>query len=167
MGSVVGRHLAGRGGYGAPTGVRAATRQAVDVTRQEVVRAARYVRSGSRSELRVQLHPPELGRMKLEIEMRDGVLEVRIRVENPDVRAAIQNELSDLDRALKEAHVDVSRFEVGDYHPGQDEERRETADGNGPVDASHLGADDLDEPLGERSVGWVRISESGRMDCLV
>ncbi|GAF67639.1 unnamed protein product [marine sediment metagenome] len=105
--------------------------------------------------------------MKVEIAMRDGALEVRIRVENPDVRATIQNELPDLDRALKETHVDVSRFEVGDYHPGQDEERREAANGNGPVDGSYLGADDLGEPLRERSVGWVRISESGRMDCLV
>ncbi len=105
--------------------------------------------------------------MKVEIAMRDGALEVRIRVENPDVRVTLQNELPDLDRALKEAHVDVSRFEVGDYHPGQDEARRQTANGNGPVDASPLDADDPGEQLGERSVGWVRISESGRMDCLV
>jgi flagellar hook-length control protein FliK len=136
-------------------------------THSEVVRSARMIRTNTRSELRVQLDPPELGRMKVEVEMRDGNLEVRIRVENPEVRTAIRNELADLERGLKSAQVDVSRFEVGDYQSDAGGERYQTAPRQRPYGSAAGSAADHAPYHSGTEDGWVRISATGRMDCLV
>lgn len=149
-----------------PEVVRGAAQEALRATESEVIRAARYIQTRTRSEVHVQLHPPELGRMKVSVEMREGQVEVRIQVENPEVRDAIRNELANLDRALREAQVDVSRFEVGDYYQGPGGDRQEAALPD-PYGARREGGAHLRQPAAAAEVGWVHISDSGRMDCLV
>ncbi len=154
------------GGEAAPAEFRAAVASAVQQTESHVVRNAQYIQSGGRSEVRLQLDPPELGRMKVEIELRDGDLEVRIRVENPEVREAIRGQLQSLERSLRDVHVEVSRFDVSDYHAGQ-----RNSSGGGWHSAPSSGGDlppyDGQGLAEVEEGGWVRISETGRMDCLV
>jgi len=150
-----------------PAHVRTEAGRALHWTRSRIVQAAQYLQGNGRTELRLRLNPPELGRMKVEIEMREGMLEVRMRVEDPQVRDIIRNEVQNLDRALKDMDVDVSRFDVSDYRQGserqgwgsQDERTTGSEYGGEAVELGELEKVDED--------GWVRITESGGMDCLV
>lgn len=140
-------------------------RRVANEVRSEVIRRVQYVQRNGRSEMRLQLQPPELGRIRLEVEMREGRVEVRMRVENPDVRAAMDRQLHSLDRALRQAEVDVSRFELTDYQSGR-------WCGGGETDGHEFGntypraggAPDEDPSVGE---GWARIGESGSVDCMI
>ena len=154
-------------GNASPAEFRSAVTRAMQHTESHVVRNARFIQSGGRSEVRLELDPPELGRMKLEVELRNGGIEVRLRVENPDVREAIRGQLQSLDRSLRDAHVEVNRFDVSDYSAGQ---RGGSASGGrqeGPAQGSDLqGLESVEIPPSDDG-GWVRISETGVMDCLV
>jgi len=153
---------------GAEQNARASLGQAIDRARPELVRAAQYIRSGGSTEVRLQLEPPELGRMKVEIQMKEEITEVRIGVENAEVREAMRSELPGLERLFREAQVEVGRFVVGDYtpeHGGQGAagtREHGWSAGEGPGTPAEAGASE-----GNRETGWVRISESGHMDCLV
>ncbi|KPK64317.1 MAG: hypothetical protein AMK73_04695 [Planctomycetes bacterium SM23_32] len=133
--------------------------------RAQVVQEARYLHRNGRSEMTVRLHPPELGRMKVDVQMRDGRLEVRIRVENAEVRETLRSELTGLDRSLRDAQLDLARLEVSDYQAGS-QERRDgllnewEAPGRG-MQPSQSGAD------AAGPAGWAVFSESGGVDCLV
>ncbi|GAG14918.1 unnamed protein product, partial [marine sediment metagenome] len=60
--------------------VRRAARQAVARLRAEVVRDAQFIQRNGTCEIRVQLHPPELGRIRVTIQARHGKLEVKMKV---------------------------------------------------------------------------------------
>jgi flagellar hook-length control protein FliK len=150
-----------------PEQVRTEAGRALHWTRSRIVQATQYLQGNGRTELRLQLNPPELGRLRLEVEMREGTLEVRIRVEDAQVREVIRSEMQSLDRALKDMDVDVSRFDVSDYRQGSD--RGGWGSREGLPGGSGFGGEGLE--LGEleeiEEAGWVRITESGGMDCLV
>lgn len=154
-------------GNASPAEFRSAVTRAMQQTESHVVRNARFIQSGGRSKVRLELDPPELGRMKLEVELRNGGIEVRLRVENPDVREAIRGQLQSLDRSLRDGHVEVNRFDVSDYNAGQ---RGGSASGGwqeGPAQGSdHLGLERVEIRPSDDD-GWVRISGTGVMDCLV
>jgi len=100
---------------------------------EEVVRHARFAEKQKRSEITVQLEPPELGRMKVVIAREEGKLNVHINVENPEFRNALRGELPELERSLRESHgwsgkTDVSDFDHGEGRQDQapSEQRRTT-----------------------------------------
>ncbi|MFO7956033.1 MAG: flagellar hook-length control protein FliK [Candidatus Brocadiia bacterium] len=150
-----------------PEPVRTEAGRALHWTRSRIVQATQYLQGNGRTELRLQLNPPELGRMRLEVEMREGTLEVRIRVEDAQVREVIRSEMQNLDRTLKEMDVNVSRFDVGDYRQGSDQGGWSSR--NGLPGGSGFGGEGLElgELEGFEEAGWIRITESGGMDCLV
>jgi len=146
--------------------VRAVAARTASEVGAQIIQRAQYVRQNGRSTVRMQLNPPEMGRIRLAVEMRAGRLEVRMRVENPAVRQAMSRERDNLDRTLRDAQVDVQRFEVTDYQGGRRGPDRQAAPEGGPVgspaEEAHLSAHD-DPSAG----GWARISESGAVDCLI
>jgi len=147
--------------------VRQAAPALTQRVRAAVIRGSQLARRDGRSELTLRLHPPGLGRLKVQVEMRDGELTVRIKAENPDVREALQSQLSSLNRAFRAAEVDVARVEVGTYDPGTSGDWQ-----GGP--AAHQRA-----PQGSRIYeqfmqseteppdGWAHFTESGGVDCLI
>ncbi len=147
--------------------VRRAPVQAAGQARAAIVQQAQYASRNGRSEVTLRLHPPELGRMKLDIEMVEGKLDVRIRVENVEVREALRAELGNLDRSLREAALDPGRLEVADYQTG----RRDGRAGYGPQTEREPDGGEW-SPLSAaaeqaRYRTWTVFSESGGVDCLV
>ena len=133
----------------------------------EIIRQSQFIRQNGNTTIQLQLNPPEMGRIKLEVvQTRSGELEVHLRVENPDVREAMTRELAGLDRTLRDAQVDVQHFEVTDYQTGRQAGGRDAAADGGP---SGQGGEAVRTPGDDDSgqAGWARISESGSVDCLV
>jgi flagellar hook-length control protein FliK len=145
--------------------VRNAVHQATARVRAELVQEARYAQRNGSSEMTVRLHPPELGRMKVELEMSDGKLDVRIRVENAEVRDAMRSELDGLGKTLRDAQMDVGRLEVGDYQGGWRDGRGAPLDQEGRSWTGPGGAEAAPDALGP--AGWTVFTESGGVDCLV
>jgi flagellar hook-length control protein FliK len=146
---------------------KGAVQQAFRTAQQEVVQQARLLGDGERSEVTVRMHPPELGRMKVEIEMQSGKVDVKIRVEDSDVREAMRAELQNLDRTLRAMEVEPSRIEVSDYTTGR-QGAHDGATGGQPDDAPSGAAYGVADPEElQRTAGWTVFSESGGIDCLV
>jgi flagellar hook-length control protein FliK len=141
-------------------------RQAVARAQAEIVREARYLGRNGSSEITVRLHPPELGRMNVVVQMREGKLDVRIRVEDPQVREAIRAEVQNLDRNLREAHLEPARLEVTDYQAGaRDGRQAPMGDGGPSQENGAVQADSGQQAAGGR--GWAIFSGTGGVDCLV
>jgi flagellar hook-length control protein FliK len=71
------------------------------VSRQAGVQIARGLIRGERK-VRLQLHPPELGSIKVEMDVKDHVLKIAMTAENSSVKDALQSGI----RELREALVD-------------------------------------------------------------
>jgi flagellar hook-length control protein FliK len=79
-----------------------------------VQRVARAVRSSADrgGPLRLRLSPPELGALRLEVQLRSGVLTARLEAETPAARALLLENLPQLRERLAEQNVQVGRFDV-------------------------------------------------------
>ena len=79
-----------------------------------VQRVARAVRTATDrgGELQIRLSPPELGQLRLQIQMTDGVLSARIEAETPQAKQVITENLGMLRDRLAEQNVRVDRIEV-------------------------------------------------------
>ena len=78
---------------------------------QRVSRAfqAASERGGS---VRLRLHPPELGSIRLELTVRNGMMTARLEVETATARAMLLDNLPALRERLAEQDIEVQRFDV-------------------------------------------------------
>lgn len=67
-------------------------------------------------EIRIQLEPEHLGRVRIAIEMRDGALTARIAVENDAVRQIVDSNMAGLRTSLEEQGIKVQGMEVSVEH---------------------------------------------------
>jgi flagellar hook-length control protein FliK len=87
---------------------------------QRVARAFQSV--GEREgEIRLKLSPPELGALKLEVSIRNGVLNARLEAETTTARNLLLDNLPQLKERLAEQNVKIESFEVDvrDHTQGQ------------------------------------------------
>jgi flagellar hook-length control protein FliK len=79
-----------------------------------VERVARAFQSlGQRGgSIRLRLHPPELGSLRVEVTVRNGNLTARLEAETPEARTALLENLPALRDRLAEHHIKVERFDV-------------------------------------------------------
>lgn len=98
---------------------------------QRVARAFQAAQQGD-GEIRLRLSPPELGAMRMEIRVQDGVLTARLDVDNQTARAVLLDNMPALRERLAEQNIRVEQFEVqvggGDPRAGYDggqEDRRQ------------------------------------------
>ena len=63
-------------------------------------------------QLRIRLHPPELGALQIEVSVRDGVLTARLEVQTPSTRQVILENMSLLRDALSQNGMAVERISV-------------------------------------------------------
>jgi len=91
------------------------TSQEVNVQRvrfiQRVARAFQSLRDGGGS-IRLRLHPPELGSLRVELLVRDGALRARMEVENQAARTTILEHLPTLRERLAQQDIRIEQFEV-------------------------------------------------------
>ena len=102
-----------------------------------VIRSIRthFARDGG-GRMTVQLDPPNLGRMTLDLRIRAGVLTASVETTTEAARSMITAGLSQLRGALSEQGITVERFEVHVANGGQ-QARQDAADGEDSPNARH------------------------------
>ena len=81
-------------------------------TADNIVQKARLFMDGGRSEIKIQLNPPELGIIKLEFAVEDDNLETKITVERSAVKDVIEKDIPRLRELLSNADIDVGKLDV-------------------------------------------------------
>ncbi|MDI6870352.1 MAG: flagellar hook-length control protein FliK [Bacillota bacterium] len=80
---------------------------------QFVRRAELVARSGAPTEMRVQLVPESLGRLSVRVSVAEGGVTARLVVENPEVKALVEERLPELERALRDQGFRLAGLSVG------------------------------------------------------
>jgi flagellar hook-length control protein FliK len=78
---------------------------------QRVSRALQTAGEGTGT-LRLRLSPPELGPVRLEVSIKDGVMSARLEAETPAAKAALLDNYPKLQDRLAEQNIKLERFEV-------------------------------------------------------
>jgi flagellar hook-length control protein FliK len=76
-------------------------------------------------ELTLELRPAELGAVRLEVTLDDGVLSVRVHADDPASRRLLAQSLGDLRHALADAGISAGSLDVGDPHAGAEARGRD------------------------------------------
>jgi flagellar hook-length control protein FliK len=77
-----------------------------------IAQRAKLFLQGGKSEVRLQLSPPELGNLKLEFIVVDDVLEAKISVEKSMIKEIIEKDIPRIRELLSQADIDVGRLDV-------------------------------------------------------
>jgi len=101
-------------GLGTPRPLHNAPPPPHDAAQVLVDRVAHALHAASHNggQLRVRLHPPELGVLQIEITQRDGVLAARLETQSVSAQQAILDNISSLREALAHTGSNVERIEV-------------------------------------------------------
>ncbi len=81
-------------------------------TLNDVQRVVLDHRGERHSRVRLQLSPPELGKLTIEMRMENNTLRIRFEAERPEVGALLKNNSAALSNALAEQGISVERYEV-------------------------------------------------------
>ena len=85
----------------------------------ELVRSVRLFSGPRRSTARIQLDPPELGRIRVDLRMADNKLEIRVLTTSAEAKAVLQ-ERADLLRTALEYHgIHVEQFDIDTVSDGE------------------------------------------------
>ncbi|ODS30466.1 MAG: flagellar hook-length control protein [Candidatus Scalindua rubra] len=77
-----------------------------------IIQRARLFMEGGKSEIKLQLNPPELGSLKLEFAVEDDNLEAKITVERSTVKDIIERDIPRLRALISNADIDVGKLDV-------------------------------------------------------
>jgi len=85
-----------------------------------VQRVAKAVQTAQErgGELKIRLSPPELGSIKLEVKLHEGVMSARIETETREAQRVLNENLLVLRERLAEQNIKVERFDVDVFNPG-------------------------------------------------
>jgi flagellar hook-length control protein FliK len=78
---------------------------------QRVARAVQTAQDRG-GDLKLRLSPPELGSLRLQVKLTDGVLSARIEADNPAAKQVLVDNLPALRERLAEQNIRVERFDV-------------------------------------------------------
>jgi len=142
------------------------TRTAADLqTRQSemldrVVRMTKLSVDKGGGEVRLRLHPPKLGFLRIQISVRDGVVQASMQTENAAARHLISQHLQDLRDALAQQGLDLAEFDVsvGKETDGSDfSDEQGNRDSRFSTDSAFAENGGLDEALVE---DWIPVARS-------
>jgi flagellar hook-length control protein FliK len=97
---------------------------------------ARLVRSQigqRRSSMTIELSPQELGRVRVDVQMQDGVASIEFQADTPEGEQAIRSKLDDLRSALEQQGIRVDHVQVEQTPVGQSTSHPDTT-GQTPAD---------------------------------
>lgn len=78
-----------------------------------IVRQARVIlHDADKAEIRLIIRPPELGRVRIQLQMEQGHIAGRILVDNATVRQVVEQNLAALERAFAEAGLEMGSLDV-------------------------------------------------------
>lgn len=101
-----------------------------DLGRSIVRQANVMLKDADRGEIRLVIRPPELGRVRINLQMDNGHIAGRILVDNGSVREVFEQNLGALQRAFAEAGLELGDLEIsagGEQHQGNDASDRPSA----------------------------------------
>ncbi len=78
----------------------------------EIIKKTGQMSEKEKSVLTVKLQPEELGRMKIELELKDGTVHGKIFVENESAKNALQQNIQAMRSQMKEQGISVGNLEV-------------------------------------------------------
>lgn len=79
---------------------------------ERLAEAMRMANKGPVKNLTMQLSPPELGKVMLRVESRDGVVSAYLRVEKPEAAAQLANNLAQLRENLKAHGIELGDLDI-------------------------------------------------------
>ena len=77
-----------------------------------IIKNAKLYTQGGKSEVKVQLSPPELGTIKLQFKVENDVLETKITVERSGIKDVIEKDIPRLRDLISSADIDVGKLDV-------------------------------------------------------
>ncbi len=77
-----------------------------------IIKSAKLYTQGGKSEVKVQLSPPELGTIKLQFKVENDVLETKIIVERSGIKDVIEKDIPRLRELISSADIDVGKLDV-------------------------------------------------------
>lgn len=95
-----------------------------------VQRVGGAIRSAQQRDGQIQLRlsPPELGSLKIEIAVKDGVITARLETDNPAARTLILDNLPALRERLAEQQIRIEKFDVDVGRDGQQQAQQGPGD---------------------------------------
>ncbi len=139
---------------------------------ENLVKSIRMNRGAKSSSATIRLNPPELGKMKIQAQMSNDVLRVRVEASSSAARNLLTERSGELLAALHDRGIDVDRFEVAEPESTrtdlQDENTtdREAADQSIESGKNNHEAFDADLPIDGEMVGAVQDSDEHLEDKL-
>jgi flagellar hook-length control protein FliK len=127
-------------------------------------------------ELKLRLSPPELGSIRLEVKLHEGVLSARIETETRDAQRVLNENLLILRERLAEQNIKVERFDVDVFNPGAGgggnaaDLPQQSGDGRGESGGRNGSASRESATRGEARASEVRrpaVSTDGRINVVV
>ncbi|MFH1022441.1 MAG: flagellar hook-length control protein FliK [Planctomycetota bacterium] len=79
---------------------------------ERVVRTMRMTLEEGAGRVQIRLNPPQLGYLRMELAMRDGVLSANFQTETPAARHILQNHLPELKESLAQSGIQLGGFSV-------------------------------------------------------
>ncbi|POR04721.1 hypothetical protein AU468_02595 [Alkalispirochaeta sphaeroplastigenens] len=102
-----------RGGPSVPEATATLARRLNGSLGDSIVRQAEVMmKDADRAEIRLVIRPPELGRVRIQLQMEQGHIAGRILVDNQSVRQVVEQNLAALERAFAEAGLEMGSLEV-------------------------------------------------------
>lgn len=108
-----------------------------------IVRASQLARRHGETRLQIVLRPPELGRLRVDLSVRDGVLNVRIGADRAGAQELVQQHIGALRESLEQQGVRVGEIQVSVDGEAGGSQPQHHADDRGPSfeDVSGLPSD--------------------------
>jgi flagellar hook-length control protein FliK len=79
---------------------------------ERLVRSIRLQTGPRNSSARLQLHPPELGRLRVDVRLAGDQIEIDVRTETDAARDFVSRRSDELKTALEQHGIQVNRFDV-------------------------------------------------------
>lgn len=104
-------------------------------------------------ELTLDLTPAELGRVRIDVELRGATINLTLRADNPAAREALNASLNQLRSELESAGLDAGQLDVGGQGAGEHDATGQDLPGGAPAPLSALGNEsaDTDQPTQDPS----------------
>lgn len=83
-----------------------------DLLQRELIKHFQQIGDKERSTLTVQLQPKELGKMKIELELKEGIVNGKIFVESETAKQALQQHLQTMKDQIKNQGITLESLEV-------------------------------------------------------
>ena len=142
-----------------------------------VQRVASAVRAANErgGEIRLRLSPPELGSLRVEIQLREGTLSARLQTETESARHMLLDNLPQLRERLQEQGIKVEQFNVDVRDESSSDPRgRQTTDRDGDNDAAPSAANRSNNAAGDaggsedaNAPTTLRPTDDGRLNIVI